>query len=318
MTNQTLLITGASGFVGRFLWPVALSKGFDIHVASRQCAEWSPALKCFQIGSLDGTTDWRAALQGRSCVIHLAGRAHVMHEQLADPLSEYRRVNVAASLNLARQAVQQGVKRFIYVSSVKVNGEATDRGQPFSADSQPAPQDAYGISKWETEQALQALALESGLELVIVRPTLIYGPGVKANFATLIRLLKRRLPLPFATITDNRRSLVGLDNLTDFLLLCVTHPAAANQTFLVSDGEDLSTAQLLSRLGSAIGYPARLFPVPQRFLKWGAKLSGKSEKAQRLLGNLQVDIQKNRERLNWVPPVSVNQGFRRLGAHLSD
>ena len=318
MTNQTLLITGASGFVGRFLWPVALSKGFDIHVASRRCAEWSPALKCFQIGSLDGTTDWSAALQGRSCVIHLAGRAHVMHEQLADPLSEYRRVNVAASLNLARQAVQQGVKRFIYVSSVKVNGEATDRGQPFSADSQPAPQDAYGISKWETEQALQALALESGLELVIVRPTLIYGPGVKANFATLIRLLKRRLPLPFATITDNRRSLVGLDNLTDFLLLCVSHPAAANQTFLVSDGEDLSTAQLLSRLGSAIAYPARLFPVPQRFLEWGAKLSGKSQQAQRLLGNLQVDIQKNRELLNWVPPVSVNQGFRRLGAHLSD
>jgi UDP-glucose 4-epimerase len=233
-----------------------------------------------------------------------------MHDTAADPLTAFRAVNVEGTLNLARQAAAAGVKRFVFVSSVKVNGEATLPGQPFTADDAPAPLDAYGISKMEAEQALREIALQTGMEVVIIRPPLVYGPGVKANFAAMMRWLQRGVPLPLGAI-HNQRSLVALDNLVDLIVTCLTHPAAANQTFLVSDGEDVSTTELLRRMGRAMGRPARLIPVPVSWLKLAAALVGKRDVAQRLCGSLQVDIEKTRRLLGWTPPLTLDQGLKK-------
>ena len=232
-----------------------------------------------------------------------------MDEQACDPLAEFRAVNVEATRHLAQQAAAAGVRRFVFVSSIKVNGEETVPGRPFTADAEPQPQDPYGQSKLEAEQALFEIARQTGLEIVVVRPPLVYGPGVKANFASLMRALQRRLPLPFGSI-DNRRSLVARDNLVDLLLLCSRHPAAAGQVFLVSDGEDLSTAQLCRGLSRALGVRPRLLPVPAALLRLLGVLSGRRQQVQRLLGFLQVDITATRSRLGWIPPVSVEQGLR--------
>jgi nucleoside-diphosphate-sugar epimerase len=248
--------------------------------------------------------------------MHIAARVHVMNERAGDPLAEFRRVNVDGTLNLARQAASAGANRFVFVSSIKVNGESTTETQPFTAADTPAPQDPYGISKMEAEQGLRQIAAETGMEVVIVRPPLVYGPGVKANFASMMRAVQRGLPLPLGSVTHNRRSFVALDNLVDLLITCIDHPAAANQTFLVSDGEDLSTTDLLRRLGQALNKPARLFPVPPSLLQLGANLLGKGDMAQRLLGNLQVDISHTRNTLNWTPPISVDEGLRRAAAGL--
>ena len=237
-----------------------------------------------------------------------------MNDRAADPLAEFRRVNVAGTLNLARQAVAAGAKRLVFVSSVKVNGEATLPGQPFKPDDTFVPQDPYGRSKFEAEVGLRALAAETGLEVAIVRPPLVYGPGVKANFAAMVRWLSLGVPLPLGAVVHNRRSLVALDNLVDLLLLCAKHPAAANQTFLASDGEDVSTADLLRRIGVALGNPARLLPMPVGVLKLGAAALRKADVAQRLLGSLQVDISKNRQLLGWQPPVSLDEGLKRVVA----
>ncbi|AOF87746.1 3-beta hydroxysteroid dehydrogenase/isomerase family protein [Hydrogenophaga sp. RAC07] len=250
-------------------------------------------------------------------VLHLAARVHVMDDPSADPLTAFRQTNTAGTLHLARQAAAVGVRRFVFVSSIKVNGECTAAGQPFTATDAPAPQDPYGISKMEAEQGLRQIAAETGMEVVIIRPPLVYGPGVKANFASLMRAVQRGIPLPLASVTHNRRSFVALDNLVDVLITCVDHPAAANQTFLVSDGEDLSTTDLLRRLGHAMNKPARLFPVPPSLLQFGANLLGKGDMAQRLLGNLQVDIDHTRNTLNWTPPLSVDEGLRRAVAGLA-
>lgn len=239
-----------------------------------------------------------------------------MVERASNPLVEFQRVNVEGTLNLAKQAAETGVRRFVFVSSVKVNGEGTAAGHPFTASDTAAPQDPYGISKMEAEQGLCQIAADTGMEVVIVRPPLIYGPGVKANFASLMRAVQRGIPLPLASVTHNRRSFVALDNLVDLLITCIDHPAAANQTFLVSDGEDLSTADLLRRLGQAMEKPARLIPVPPSLLQVGANLLGKGDMAQRLLGNLQVDISHTRNTLNWHPPISVDEGLRRAAAGL--
>ena len=240
-----------------------------------------------------------------------------MAERAHNPLVEFRRVNVDGTLNLGRQAAAAGVRRFVFVSSIKVNGEDTPSGRRFSNGDAPTPQDPYGISKMEAEQGLRQIAADTGMEVVIVRPPLVYGPGVKANFAALMRAVQRGIPLPLTSVTHNRRSFVALDNLVDLLITCIDHPAAANQTFLVSDGEDLSTADLLRRLGSAMEKPARLFPVPPSLLQLGANLLGKGDMAQRLLGNLQVDISHTRQTLGWTPPVSVDEGLRRAVAGLS-
>lgn len=266
------------------------------------------------VGDIHEATDWSAALNGCSAVVHLAARVHVMNERASDPLLEFRRTNVEGTLHLARQAAHSGVRRFVFVSSIKVNGETTAAGRPFTVADTPAAQDAYGISKMEAERGLRGIAADTGMEIVIVRPPLVYGPGVKANFASLMRAVQRGLPLPLGAVTNNRRSLVALDNLVDLLITCVDHPAAANQTFLVSDGEDLSTTALIRRMGQALGKPARLLPVPPALLQLGAAIVGKRNVVQRLLGNLQVDIAHTRATLGWTPPISVGEGLRRAAA----
>ena len=257
------------------------------------------------------TTDWGQALQGVDAVVHCAARVHVMQDDATDPLQAYREVNVNGTLKLASQAAQAGVRRFVFVSSIKVNGEFTEVGKPFTADDVPAPEDHYGVSKHEAEELLRQNAAETGMEVVIIRPPLVYGPGVKANFESMMRWLARGVPVPLAAVTENRRSLVALDNLVDLIITCLSHPAAANQTLLVSDGEDLSTAQLLKRTGAAMGHPARLFYVPPALLKLGATVLNKPGIYQRLCGSLQLDIAKTRQLLGWTPPVSVVEGLRR-------
>jgi len=262
------------------------------------------------VGDLLPPTKWETALLGIDVVVHCAARVHVMHDDASDPLDAYRIVNVDGTLNLARQAAQAGVRRFVFISSIKVNGEATQPGRPFTADDIPMPVDPYGVSKLEAEQGLQIIAAQTGMEVVIVRPPLVYGPGVKANFESMMRWLARGLPLPLAAVTENRRSLVALDNLVDLVVTCLKYPAAANQTFLVSDGEDISTADLLKRMGDAMGQPARLLYMPPALLKLGATLLNKPGIYQRLCGSLQLDITKTRQLLDWTPPVLVDEGLR--------
>lgn len=260
--------------------------------------------------SLSSETDWMVAVANVDQIVHLAARVHVMNDKSSDPLTEFRRVNVDGTANLARQAAAAGVRRFVYLSSIKVNGEFTQEGRPFTADDVPAPEDPYGVSKHEAEKLLRQIATETGMEVVIIRPPLGYGPGVKANFESMMRWLARGVPLPLAAVTHNRRSLVALNNLVDLIMTCLSHPAAANQTFLVSDGEDLSTADLLRRMGAALGHPARLFYMPPSVLKLGAQVVNKPGIYQRLCGSLQLDITKTRRLLGWTPPVSVDEGIR--------
>jgi len=308
----TILITGASGFVGRGLCARLTAKVRDVRCAVRNPSSTAHALA---VGDIGPDTSWDKALKGIDTVIHLAARAHIMHDSASDPLSEFRRVNVDGTLNLARQAAASGIKRFIFLSTIKVNGEQTPQGLPFTESSRSAPEDPYGISKHEAEQGLVEIARETGMEIVIIRPPLVYGPGVKGNFASMMRWIAKGIPLPLGAI-HNQRSLIALDNLVDFIITCIDHPAAANQTFLVADGEDLSTTDLLRRVGQAMNRPARLIPVPMSVLKLGARLRGKQAMAQRLCGNLQVDISKAREMLGWTPPVSVDEGLRRAVTRL--
>ena len=310
-----VLVTGANGFVGDALCAEAYERGLSVRGATRSACKLPHGVENVAVAAMNTTTDWRHALTGCSAVIHLAARVHVMKESIADPLAEFRRVNVHGTLNLARQAATAGVRRFVFISSVKVNGEATLPGQVFTAADVPAPLDAYGVSKMEAEQGLRHIAEQTGMEVVIIRPPLVYGPGVKANFAAMVRWLRRGVPLPLGAI-HNRRSLVALDNLVDLIVLCLTHPAAANQTFLVSDGEDVSTSDLLRRMGQAMGKPARLLPVPPSWLKVAAAIVGKQEMAQRLCGSLQVDISKTRELLGWSPSISLDEGLRRASKGL--
>jgi nucleoside-diphosphate-sugar epimerase len=253
-------------------------------------------------------------LTGCETVVHLAARVHVMADTAADPLEEFRRVNVQGTLNLARQAAVAGVRRFVFVSSIGVNCAETYR-RPFTAHDEVAPHSPYAVSKYEAELGLQALAAETGMEVVIIRPPLVYGPGAPGNFGSLLRWLKRGVPLPLGAI-HNQRSLVALDNLVDLIITCLTHPAAANQTFLVSDGEDVTTTELLRRMGQALGRPAHLIPVPVSWLKLAAKLVGKPDVAQRLCGSLQVDIEKTRRLLDWTPPISLDEGLKKAAEGL--
>jgi nucleoside-diphosphate-sugar epimerase len=306
-----LLVTGANGFVGRALCDGLRRAGHEVAAGVRR--PYGLAGEVI-LPMLDAdAAAWDAAPPSLACdaVVHLAARVHVMQEPSADPSSLYHAANATATLALARAAARAGVWRFVFLSSIKVNGEHTTAGQPFTAADAPAPQDPYGLSKWEAEQGLRTIAADTGMEVVIVRPPLVYGPGVKANFASLLRAIQRGLPLPLGAVTRNRRSLVALDNLVDLLITCTEHPAAANQTFLVSDGEDLSTASLVRRMGHALHQPARLLPVPTWLLTLAATLVGKKNVVQRLLGNLQVDIRHTRDTLDWTPPISVDEGLRR-------
>lgn len=311
-----VLLTGASGFVGcSVLGRLSSRTSIEVVAITRSPLVGLPiSVTNLQIVGVESQEDWHPALAGVDAVIHCAARVHVMNDVEVDPLSEFRKVNVEGTLNLARQAALAGVRRFIFVSSIKANGEETVLDVPYSADAQAFPIDPYGVSKLEAEQGLLSLAAETGMEVVIIRPVLVYGPGVKANFLSMMHWLHRGVPLPLGAV-HNKRSLVALDNLVDLIVTCVVHPAAANQVFLVSDGEDLSTTELLCRMGMALGKPARLLPVPSWLIKRGAAILGKQALAQRLCGSLQVDINKNRELLGWVPPVSVDEALRRTAEY---
>jgi nucleoside-diphosphate-sugar epimerase len=303
-----VLVTGANGFIGNYLCKELNHAGYTAFSATRNVYAQIDVSKRFVIGSINLDTDWVSCLNSVDVVVHLAARVHMMNDTSVDPLAEFRKVNVDGTLNLARQAADAGVKRFIFVSSVKVNGEQTEAGKPFNENSVPDPQDAYGVSKFEAEQGLLKIAQETGMEVVIIRPPLVYGAGVKANFASMMRAVKRGIPLPLGAIR-NQRSFVYVGNLVSIIMRCIDHPAAANQVFMVSDGHDLSTTELLRACASALGVKARLLPVPQKLLELGATVLGKRAVAQRLCGNLQVDISKARSLLGWNPPFSVADGL---------
>lgn len=306
---MSILLTGATGFVGGAVYAEAQVRGVPVRpVVRTDCSAFKNHDVVVQ--SLAADTNWGGAFVGIDVVIHCAARVHVMKDGSDNPLVEYCKVNVDGTLNLASQAVKAGVKRFVFISSIKVNGEATQLGRAFTSEDVAAPVDAYGISKAEAEAGLRLLAQETGLEVVIIRPPLVYGPGVRGNFSSLLRWVARGWPLPFGSITRNRRSLVALDNLVDLILTCVDHPKAANQTFLVSDGEDLSMAELLQRMGKALNRPVCLLPVPAAIMSFAARLFGKTAVAQRLLGSLQVDITRTCELLGWKPSVTVDEALR--------
>jgi UDP-glucose 4-epimerase len=306
-----ILITGSTGFVGQALTRHLVQQGYTLTAAVRHPADALPGtVRQIVIGDLLPDTNWSQAVSSIDTVIHLAARVSVMQDTAADPLTAFRDTNTAATLNLARQAAAAGVRRFIYISTIKVNGETTAPGKPFTPDDNYIPTDPYGLSKYEAEQGLRGLAAQTGMAVVIIRPPLVYGPGVKANFLSMMSWLQKGIPLPLGAIC-NQRSLVALDNLVDLVAACINHPAAANQIFLVSDGEDLSTTALLQRLGAALGKSARLLPVPQGLLIAGFTLLGKRAIAQRLCDSLQIDITKTRSLLGWAPPVNVDEALRK-------
>ncbi|WP_180128983.1 SDR family oxidoreductase [Rhodoferax sp. BLA1] len=304
------LVTGASGFVGRSLVGELLQRGCEVRAETRSVNLMHEDIEQVNVGSIDDSTQWFGAVRELDVVIHLAARVHVMQDIAPDPLAEFRKTNTLGSLALAQQAAAAGVKRFVFLSSIKVNGESTLTGAPFTEENQPNPHDSYGVSKLAAEQGLQSLSLETGMEVIIIRSPLVYGPGVKANFASLMRAVQKGLPLPLGAI-HNQRSLVALDNLTDFIITCIAHPKAANQTFLISDGQDLSTTELVQGMAQAAGVSARLLPVPVWALEWAGRLVGKADAIQRLCGNLQIDSSKARDLLGWVPKISVQEGLRR-------
>lgn len=308
--TMNILVTGATGFVGRFLCTRLLSEGWSVRgtlLASESPSSLVAGVESVIVEPLGLDTPWSHALAGVDTIIHLAARVHIMDDPSVDPLTEFRRVNVAGTEHLAREAARAGVKRLVFISSIKVNGE--ESAIPYSEDSPAQPTDPYGISKWEAEQALRQIDSEAGLEVVVVRPTLVYGPGVKANFLNMMKVVQRGIPLPLASIT-NKRSLIYVGNLVDALATCATHPAAAGQTFLVSDGEDVSTPELIRRTASALHAPARLFSMPPTFMRLAGAFTGKSAAVNRLLGSLTVDSSKIRRELGWQPPFTVEEGLR--------
>lgn len=302
------LITGASGFVGSFL----LSKLVQVkqhNIVTYGRTENSQDLKHYK-GKIDCFSDFTDALKDVEFIIHCAARVHVMKDEASAPLDDYREVNTIGTMKLARQAEAAGVKRFIFISSIKVNGESTEIGKPFTESDVRNPEDFYGQSKSEAEEQLLELAKGTGLEVVVIRPTLVYGPGVKANFASLLNLVSKGLPLPFGCITDNKRSLVSVKNLVDLIVTCIDHPKAANQVFLVSDDHDVSTASMVKHMSRALGKSNRLLPVPLWCYRLVGKLTGKTDVVNRLLGSLQVDISHTKKTLGWAPPQTLEEGFK--------
>jgi nucleoside-diphosphate-sugar epimerase len=306
---MNFLITGANGFVGKALCAELLHRKKSVRAAVR--SENSPVenVEVATVGIIDGHTDWSAALRGVDVVIHLAARVHVMKDTAADPLAEFLRVNLYGTSNLAQQAASAGIKRFVYVSSIKVNGEQTTEAQRFAESDEPDPQDPYAISKWRAEQDLWRTAQETGMEIVIVRPPLVYGPGAKGNFISLIAAIDKGIPLPLAGVR-NARSLIYVGNLVDALIACAEHPAAAGQTFLVSDKEAVSTAVLIAKIAQSLVCSNRLIYLSPGILRTVAVMLGRTEQVDRLLGSLRVNDEKIRAELGWSPPYTLEQGLR--------
>ncbi|SDS00070.1 Nucleoside-diphosphate-sugar epimerase [Halopseudomonas xinjiangensis] len=303
---MTVYLTGASGFIGSRLLATLHAQGRDVVTIARERRDRPLSSK--QV-NLDDLASAGFVAGGRRVLVHCAGRAHVMNETAVDPLAAFRRANVELTVRLARMAAAAGVDRFVYLSSIKVNGEATLPGHPFTAFDEPHPLDAYGQSKWEAEEALKELAADTGMEIVIIRPVLVYGPGIRGNIRSMVAWIQRGLPLPLAAV-DNTRSLLGLDNLVDLVITCLDHPAAANNTFLAADSEDISTPELVRRIAKAVGRDARLFPVPVAWMESGASMVGKKDRVQKLCGSLRADITHTCQTLGWRPPVSLDDGLR--------
>jgi nucleoside-diphosphate-sugar epimerase len=308
--RQHVLVTGATGFIGRFLCNRLLTEDFCVRgtiLASENPADLVAGVQPVIIKPLGGQSSWDESLAGIDTVIHLAARVHIMNDPSDNPLDEFRKVNVDGTTQLARAAAIAGVKRMVFISSIKVSGEDSDL--PYALDSTPMPSDAYGTSKWEAEQALRRIEAETDLEVVVVRPTLVYGPGVKANFLTMMKTIKKGIPLPLASI-NNRRSLIYVGNLVDALTACAISQMAAGKTYLVSDGDDVSTPELIRRTATALGVPARLFPVPVSLMRLAGKLIGKSGAVNRLTGSLTIDSSDIRQDLGWVNPFTMDEGLR--------
>lgn len=318
LVKQKVLITGATGFLGQTLTGKLYADGYPVVAAvRRESALLELDVDSVKVGYISAQTDWQHALNKVDVVIHCAARAHVMGDTAADPLAEFRQVNTAGTLNLVRQAATAGVRRFVFISSIKVNGEKTE-DRPFSPEDRFVPTDPYGLSKYEAEQGLLAVAKKIGMEVVIIRPTLVYGLGVKGNFSSLLKWMKRGIPLPFGAI-HNQRSLVALDNLVSFIAHCVNHPKAANEIFLISDGEDVSTTELLQKVSRAFGKRALLLPIPVSLMTFSAKLLGKADVINRLFGSLQVDSSKTYELLGWKPVITMDEQLKKIAdAYLNE
>ncbi|MDQ6994879.1 MAG: SDR family oxidoreductase [Mariprofundaceae bacterium] len=307
-----ILMTGVTGFVGGAVArQLSLQTDIQVLAAVRHQSDALPqAIQQCVVSDLSNTTDYADALSGVDVVIHCAARVHVMNDDSEDPLTEFRKVNVDGTLNLARQAVDSGVKRFVFISSIKVNGEATN-DRAFTPNDMIQTHDPYALSKWEAEQGLFKLAETTNMEVVVIRPPLIYGSGVKANFKKMMQVVEKGLPLPLGAV-HNQRSRVALDNLVDFICLCTKHPKAANEVFLISDGEDVSTTELLQKVAKAMDKKVRLIPVPVSFMRFIAKLLGKSDVADRLFGSLQIDSSKARNLLGWQPVITMDEQLTKI------
>jgi nucleoside-diphosphate-sugar epimerase len=300
-------LTGSSGFIGAAVHPHLLARGHDVIATGRRPRSSGGSSSYVQVGEIDRSTAWGEALKGVDVVVHLAGRAHVMGRARSDQPERFCDVNVAGSMNLARQALEAGARRFVFISSIGVNG--TESSRPFHEADKPAPKDRYATSKLAAEQGLRALAASSDMEIVVIRPPMVYGPGAPGNFGKLVNAVCKGIPLPLGAV-NNQRTLLSRANLVDFIGCCIEHPAAANEVFLAGDSEDLSTTELLNRLGAALRRPARLIPVPVRLLEATAVLVGRGELVRRICGNLQIDISKSRRVLGWSPPFTVEEGLR--------
>jgi len=309
-----ILLTGATGFVGQRLTTELLEKKYSIVASVRKQSTNLPEnIRQDIVGDLSQNTEWGEALHNIDVVIHAASRVHVMKEASLDidPLTDFRRVNVDGTLNLVQQSITAGVKRFIFISSIKVNGEMTSLGHPFTAADSISVKDPYGLSKYEAEQGLLELAKNTDMEVVIVRPPLIYGPNVKANFQSMIRWVNKGVPLPFASVR-NQRSLLALDNLVDFIICCIYHPKAGNEVFLISDNEDVSMTELLQKIAKALGKRPRLFPIPVKLVWFLAKMIGKGDLCNRLFGSLQVDSSRARDLLGWKPVITMDEQLKKI------
>lgn len=304
-----ILLTGATGFVGQALVNELLAQGDQVKALVRQVTNVLPSSVEQLEGALQDIQSSSVIFAEVNTIVHCAARVHIMNDLVTDPLAEFRKVNTAGTLNLAKQAAEGGVKRFVFLSSIKVNGELTE-GKPFSPEDDFIPTDPYGLSKYEAEQGLLALAKETGMEVVIIRSPLVYGPGVKANFSSMLHWVNKGVPLPLGLV-HNKRSFVGLDNLVSFILLCMTHPKAASEVFLISDGEDVSTTELLHKVAKAFGKRTCLVPIPVNWMTLSAKLIGKEDVANRLFGSLQVDSSKARELLGWEPVITMDEQLKK-------